>query len=97
MPGSPAEAATGEGERPEVPEHTFLGEEGRLRTEALALSVETTPAKEAIEVSVELENVGAGHYVPSGLPDTASIGWTFSPSRPTVNSTSQPSGVRSVA
>jgi len=69
MPGDEAEVAVGSPPRPAVPHHGFLGRDGGLRKTALTLTV--TLSREGGDFVLEtlLANVGAGHFVPAGLPE----------------------------
>jgi hypothetical protein len=70
MPTRRAEVAVGGGARAEVHAHGFLGQTGDLRKRALAGQVTVAAAEGgALQVTVQLRNRGAGHPVPTGLPE----------------------------
>ena len=68
MPGERAEVAVGWPERSGVPLHTFLGR-GDLRRRALIGRARVSIAAGKLTVHVALTNSGAGHAVPTGLPE----------------------------
>lgn len=68
MPGEVAPVAEGEPERDNVPNHSFFGKDRDLRQRAATMTVTAEPAGAQIAVTVTIENSGAGHYIPSGLP-----------------------------
>ncbi len=68
MPTSEAEAARG-GPRRDVPHHGLLGDDGALRRRALTMRAWLADAGGALRVDLALNNEGAGHSVPSGLPE----------------------------
>lgn len=69
MPGSRAEVAEGAGLRDGVSHHGWLGAKAELREQALAATATVTAAGPKLRVEVRVENVGAGHHVPTGLPE----------------------------
>lgn len=69
MPGARAEVAEGAGVRESVGHHGWLGAKGDLRARALAASATVTAVGSKLRVDVRVENVGAGHHVPTGLPE----------------------------
>jgi hypothetical protein len=68
MPASKAEVAVGSPERPAVRHHGFLGVDGKLRGRALSGTITSSGAEHGLRVQVHVENSGAGHFVPGGLP-----------------------------
>lgn len=68
MPGERAEVAVGWPERSGVPRHSFLGR-GDLRRRALTGRARVTLAPGKLTVHLALTNSGAGHAVPTGLPE----------------------------
>jgi hypothetical protein len=68
MPGERSEVAVGSPERPMVPSHTFAGR-GDLKRRALSGHARVTQSEGKLQVSVSLTNSGAGHSVPTGLPE----------------------------
>jgi hypothetical protein len=69
MPGARAKVATGFAERAGVPHHGLLGLDGTLRGRALALRLVVEDAEGRLRVRAQVENRGAGHAVPTGLPE----------------------------
>jgi hypothetical protein len=69
MPGSRVEVADGFGIREDVGHHGWLGRKGDLRARALNASASISEAGGKLAVEVRVDNVGAGHFVPSGLPE----------------------------
>jgi hypothetical protein len=69
MPGSRAEVADGHGVRDGVSHHGWLGSKRDLRARALAASAVVTEVGGKLRVEARVENVGAGHHVPTGLPE----------------------------
>jgi len=74
MAGARAEVAVGAGVRNGVAHHGWLGKQRDLRARALTASALVTavpdPAnKGKLRIEVSVQNVGAGHAVPSGLPE----------------------------
>lgn len=69
MPGTRAEVAEGAGERDGVSNHGLLGATGDLRRRALRGKATVRAQDGALRVEVELRNMLAGHYVPTGLPE----------------------------
>lgn len=69
MPKEKAVIATGSPVRTNVPHHGLLGIAGDLRRRALGLEVSARDQGGALHVAVTLRNQGAGHSVPSGLPE----------------------------
>ena len=68
MPGERAEVAAGAGERAGVSHHGLLAVSGDLRARALEARAAVRAAGDRIAVEVAVKNVGAGHFVPTGLP-----------------------------
>ena len=68
MPASRREAAVGSHERPEIRHHGFRLH-GRLLGQALQGQAHVRRDAQALTVDVQLRNDGAGHAVPSGLPE----------------------------
>lgn len=68
LPGVTAELATGEPERDDVPDHGFWGRLGELRGTALRAHAQASWNRDAVVVKVNVENVGAGHFMPAGAP-----------------------------
>jgi hypothetical protein len=68
MPGTRAEVAVGEGERDDVPDHSFLGASGKLRGSALKGTARASWRPGRTTVELELTNAKAGHAVPAGSP-----------------------------
>lgn len=68
MPATRREVAVGSAERADVREHTFRLPE-RLLGRALSGQAEVTARGGALHVVVTLSNGGAGHAVPTGLPE----------------------------
>jgi hypothetical protein len=68
MPGEVASVAEGEPERDGVPHHSFFGKERDLRQRAVTMTVTAKADGPKIAVTVTIDNSGAGHFVPSGLP-----------------------------
>lgn len=68
LPGVTAELATGEQERNDVPDHGFWGRLGELRGTALRARAQAAWNGDAVVVKVNVENVGAGHFIPAGAP-----------------------------
>ncbi len=72
MPGTRGEVARGAPPRPSVPHHGFLGRDGTLRRHALTVRVsvkELASGGGRLEVTAVVTNRGAGHKVPTGLPE----------------------------
>lgn len=69
MPGSRAEVATGSGVRDGVPDHSLMGEGGKLRLRAAALAVAAQDRDGKLAITAEVTNVGSGHDLPTGLPE----------------------------
>ncbi len=69
MPSSRAEVADGHGVRDDVSHHGWLGSKRDLRARALAASAVVTEVGGKLHVEARVENVGAGHHVPTGLPE----------------------------
>jgi hypothetical protein len=69
MPKEKAVIATGSPVRTNVPHHGLVGVAGDLRKRALGLEVSARDEGGALHVTVTLRNAGAGHSVPSGLPE----------------------------
>ncbi|MDB4964239.1 MAG: uncharacterized protein JWP01_4238 [Myxococcales bacterium] len=69
MPDEKAMIATGSPVRTGVPHHGLIGLAGDLRKRALSLEVAVRDEGGALQVSVSVRNVNAGHSVPAGLPE----------------------------
>ena len=69
MPGERAEVAESAGVREAVAHHGWLGKKRDLRARALAASAVVTETAGKLRVEARVENVGAGHSVPTGLPE----------------------------
>jgi len=69
MPGARVEVADGAGVRDGVGHHGWLGEQKDLRQRALAASAVVTAVGDRLRIDARVENVGAGHAVPSGQPE----------------------------
>jgi hypothetical protein len=69
MPGSRVEVADGFGVRESVGHHGWLGKQGDLRVRAIAASAVVTEVEGKLRIEARIENVGAGHHVPTGLPE----------------------------
>jgi hypothetical protein len=69
MPGDRGEAARGAPQRGNVPHHGFLGRTGDLRRQAASLRLTVSDAGDRVGAAVELRNEGAGHRIPTGLPE----------------------------
>lgn len=69
MPGVRAEVADGHGVRDSVGHHGWLGAKHDLRARALAASATVTAVGSKLRVDARVQNVGAGHHVPTGLPE----------------------------
>jgi hypothetical protein len=69
MPDSRDEVARGWPMRDGVPHHGFLANDGMLRRRALTLKLEVEDRDGRLHVTVTLANKGAGHRVPTGLPE----------------------------
>lgn len=70
MPAKRGEIAVGAGARDQVHSHGFLGRDADLRQRALAGQVTVAAGADgALAVTVQLMNRGAGHSVPTGLPE----------------------------
>jgi hypothetical protein len=69
MAGRPGEAAIGAGARPAVHHHGFLGRDQMLRARALTVRVSARRDGGRVVGQVVLTNRGAGHRIPTGLPD----------------------------
>lgn len=69
MPGERAEVAESAGVREGVAHHGWLGKKRDLRARALAASAVVTALEGKLRVEARVENVGAGHSVPTGLPE----------------------------
>lgn len=69
MPGSRVEVADGAGVRDGVGHHGWLGDRKDLRQRALAASAVVTAVGGGLRIDARVENVGAGHAVPTGLPE----------------------------
>jgi hypothetical protein len=69
MPGARAEVADGAGERPDVAHHGWLGARGDLRHRALTATATLAVVGAELRVVVHVVNSGAGHPVPTGLPE----------------------------
>jgi hypothetical protein len=69
MPETRTEVADGAGERDGVGHHGLLGEQQDLRGRALAASATVSAIGSRIRVDLVIKNVGAGHMVPTGLPE----------------------------
>lgn len=68
MPGARAELAIGERERDDVPNHSFLGESGKLRGSALSAMASVSWKAARTEVALTVTNARAGHAIPAGSP-----------------------------
>lgn len=68
MPGERAPLATGERERDDVPEHSFLGPEKNLRGTGVNAVATVVPGEDELKVVVRLSNDKAGHPLPLGAP-----------------------------
>jgi hypothetical protein len=68
MPGVRAEIATGEPERSGVPDHSFLGDGGKLRGSALSIALTVTWNASGAKLAFHLKNARAGHAIPAGSP-----------------------------
>jgi hypothetical protein len=69
MPSARAEVAESAGVRERVGHHGLLGKKGDLRARALAATATVTAIEGKLRVEARVENVGAGHHVPSGQPE----------------------------
>ena len=69
MPKERASIAVGSPVRDGVPHHGLLGLATDLRKRALGLTARVADDGGALVVTVEVKNVNAGHFVPSGLPE----------------------------
>lgn len=69
MPGERTEVADGAGVRDNVGHHGWLGAKRDLRARALAATAVVTAVGGKLRVDARVENVGAGHHVPTGLPE----------------------------
>lgn len=69
MPWSVAPVAAGAAARVNASHHGFWGEGGELRKRALTVKATTDNAGERLEVRLLIKNVGAGHHVPTGIPE----------------------------
>ncbi|MBL0217298.1 MAG: hypothetical protein IPQ07_25895 [Myxococcales bacterium] len=69
MPKEKAPLAVGAPVRTGVPHHGMLGLAADLRARALGLAVSVKDEAGTLAVTVALTNAGAGHFVPSGLPE----------------------------
>ncbi|MCX5746101.1 MAG: multiheme c-type cytochrome [Proteobacteria bacterium] len=69
MPKERAAIAVGSPVRAGVPHHGWLGVTRDLRVRAVALAVAVAVKDAGLAVDVTVTNVGAGHYIPSGLPE----------------------------
>lgn len=68
MPGARAELAIGEREREGVPDHTFLGDAGKLRGSALRATASASWTAARTELTLSVTNARAGHGIPAGSP-----------------------------
>jgi hypothetical protein len=69
MPSTRDEVAVGAGARADVPHHGFLGGHGQLRGKAIELELTAVRAGSNVRIVARVTNRGAGHAVPSGLPE----------------------------
>ena len=69
MPKEKAALAVGSPKRDGVPHHGLLGVATDLRRRALELKVSVGDRDGQLLVGVDVRNVNAGHFVPSGLPE----------------------------
>jgi len=69
MPGERAEVAESAGVRENVAHHGWLGKKRDLRARALTASAVVTAIDNKLRIEARVENVGAGHSVPTGLPE----------------------------
>jgi hypothetical protein len=72
MPSTRAEVADGHGVRDGVSHHGWLGSKRDLRARALAASAVVTEVGGKLRIEARVENVGAGHHVPTGCPSAGS-------------------------
>jgi nitrate/TMAO reductase-like tetraheme cytochrome c subunit len=71
MPAYAGRAAAGGKERPELHAHVFLGGHTDMIRKAATIQIKSSwkgPSKESLQVAVSVANVGAGHYIPTGIP-----------------------------
>jgi hypothetical protein len=68
MPGVRAELAIGERERDGVPNHSFLGDSGKLRGSALSATASVSWKGARAELTLSVTNARAGHAIPAGSP-----------------------------
>jgi hypothetical protein len=69
MPWNVAPLAAGSAARVNASHHGFWGESGDLRKRALTVKMTIKKTDERLRLEVLVKNSGAGHYVPTGLPE----------------------------
>jgi hypothetical protein len=69
MPWSVAPVAAGAATRVNASHHGFWGEGGELRKRSLAVKAAVDASGDRLKVRLVVKNAGAGHYVPTGVPD----------------------------
>ncbi len=67
MPGDTAKVAESEEERPNVPNHSFLGRERSLAGTGIEISARVQGTGATITVDATLTNKKAGHHLPAGM------------------------------
>jgi hypothetical protein len=69
MPWNVAPLAAGSAARVNASHHGFSGETGDLRKRALTVRMTVTDNGEQLRLAILVKNSGAGHYVPTGVPE----------------------------
>jgi hypothetical protein len=69
MPWNVAPLAAGSAARVNASHHGFWGETGDLRKRSLTVGMIIKPTGEQLHLEVSVKNSGAGHYVPTGVPE----------------------------
>ncbi len=69
MPWNVAPLAAGSAARVNASHHRFWGEKGDMRQRSISVKVVTKQTGDRLRLDVLLKNSGAGHYVPTGLPE----------------------------
>ena len=68
MPTKSGHAAAGSAQRKAVAHHGTMGDDERLRSNAVTLDLEATRSGNTVALGVTLKNRAGGHAIPTGLP-----------------------------
>jgi hypothetical protein len=69
MPWQVAPVAAGAAARVNASHHGFAGEAADMRQRSLRVTTRVQPSGARLQLEISVKNVGAGHYVPTGIPD----------------------------